>query len=123
MARYGSQASDYAFKLAVINQVVSTDSAYWDLVYAKLNLENKRVAQALAQQQLKEDKLRVQVGTLAPLGLLQDEAAAAQDTDVLAFHGCGEVSSSGGGGREGLRAAMVPRRSLRVRASPPKRLR
>ena len=84
VARYGSQASDYAFKLAVINQVVSTDSAYWDLVYAKLNLENKRVAQALAQQQLKEDKLRVQVGTLAPLGLLQDEAAAAQaEQDII----------------------------------------
>lgn len=83
-ARYGSKAADFAFQLAVINLVASTDSAYWDVVFAKLNLENKRVALALAQQQLKEDKLRVNVGTLAPLGLLQDEAAVAQsEQDII----------------------------------------
>jgi outer membrane protein TolC len=83
-ARYGSKAADFAFQLAVINLVANTDSAYWDVVFAKLNLENKRVALALAQQQLKEDKLRVNVGTLAPLGLLQDEAAVAQsEQDII----------------------------------------
>ncbi len=84
VARYGSKAADFAFQLAVINLVANTDSAYWDVVFAKLNLENKRVALALAQQQLKEDKLRVNVGTLAPLGLLQDEAAVAQsEQDII----------------------------------------
>jgi outer membrane protein TolC len=84
VARYGSQAADYAFQLAVINLAASTESTYWSVVFAKLDLENKRVALALAQQQLKEDKLRVDVGTLAPLGLLQDEAAVAQaEQDII----------------------------------------
>jgi outer membrane protein TolC len=84
VAQYGSKAADYAFQLAIINQVASTESAYWAVVYAKLNLENKRVALSLAKQQLKEDTLRVQVGTLAPLGLLQDEASAAQaEQDII----------------------------------------
>ena len=84
VAQYGSKAADYAFQLAVINLAASTESAYWSVVYAKLDLENKRVALALAKQQLKEDTLRVQVGTLAPLGLLQDEAAVAQaEQDII----------------------------------------
>jgi outer membrane protein TolC len=85
VARYGSKAADYNFQLAIINQVASTESAYWAVVFAKLDLDNKRVALALSQQQLKEDKTRVQVGTLAPLGLLQDEASVAQaEQDIIA---------------------------------------
>ncbi len=85
VARYGSKAADYNFQLAIINQVASTESVYWAVVFAKLDLENKRVALALAQQQLKEDTTRVQVGTLAPLGLLQDEASVAQaEQDIIA---------------------------------------
>jgi outer membrane protein TolC len=85
VAQYGSKAADYAFQLAIINQTASTESAYWAVVFAKLNLENKRVALSLAQQQLREDTLRVKVGTLAPLGLLQDEASVAQaEQDIIA---------------------------------------
>jgi outer membrane protein TolC len=85
VAQYGSRAADYAFQLAIINQTASTEAAYWAVVFAKLDLENKRIAQSLAQQQLREDTLRVKVGTLAPLGLLQDEATVAQaEQDIIA---------------------------------------
>jgi len=84
VARYGSKAADYAFQLAVINLVASTDSAYWDVVFAKRNLENKKVALALAQQQLKENQIRVQVGTLAPIEVTSSEASVAQaEQDII----------------------------------------
>jgi outer membrane protein TolC len=84
VARYGSKAADYNFQLAVINLVALTDSAYWDVVYAKLNLENKRVALALAQQQLRENQIRVEVGTLAPIEVTSSEAAVAQaEQDII----------------------------------------
>lgn len=84
VAQYGSKAADYNFQLAVINLVASTDSAYWDVVYAKLNLENKRQALALAQQQLKENQIRVQVGTLAPIEVTSSEASVAQaEQDII----------------------------------------
>jgi outer membrane protein len=84
VARYGSKAADFAFQLAVINLVASTDSAYWDVVFAKLNLENKRVALALANQQLKENRIRVDVGTLAPIEVTSSEAAVAQaEQDII----------------------------------------
>jgi outer membrane protein TolC len=84
VARYGSKAADFNFQLAVINLVASTDSAYWDVVYAKLNLENKRQALALAQQQLKENRIRVEVGTLAPIEVTSSEASVAQaEQDII----------------------------------------
>jgi outer membrane protein TolC len=84
VAQYGSKAADYAFKLAVINQVAATDSAYWDVVFAKRNLENKRQALALAQQQLKENQIRVQVGTMAPIEVTSSEASVAQaEQDII----------------------------------------
>jgi outer membrane protein TolC len=84
VSRFGTQSADYAFQLAIINQVASTESAYWDLVYAKLNLENKRQTLALAQQQLKENQIRVQVGTLAPIEVTSSEASVAQaEQDII----------------------------------------
>jgi outer membrane protein TolC len=84
VARYGSKAADFNFQLAVINLVASTDSAYWDVVYAKLNLENKRQALALSQQQLRENRIRVEVGTLAPIEVTSSEAAVAQaEQDII----------------------------------------
>jgi outer membrane protein TolC len=84
VARNNSKAADYAFQLAVINLVASTDSAYWDVVYGKLNLENKRQALALSQQQLKENRIRVEVGTLAPIEVTSSEASVAQaEQDII----------------------------------------
>ncbi len=78
VAQYGSKAADYAFQLAIINQVAATESAYWDLVYAKQDLVNKQQALELAQQQLKENEIRVKVGTLAPIEVTSSEASVAQ---------------------------------------------
>ena len=84
VARYGSKAADYTFQLAVINQVASTESAYWDVVYAKRNLENKQQTLELAQKQLKENQIRVQVGTLAPIEVTSSEASVAQrEQDII----------------------------------------
>ncbi len=84
VARYGSKAADFNFQLAVINLVASTDSAYWDVVYAKLNLENKRQALALSRQQLRENQIRVEVGTLAPIEVTSSEASVAQaEQDII----------------------------------------
>lgn len=84
VSRYGAQAADYTFQLAIINNVATTESAYWDVVYAKRNLENKRQALALAKQQLKENQIRVQVGTLAPIEVTSSEASVAQaEQDII----------------------------------------
>ncbi|MBL0209897.1 MAG: TolC family protein [Holophagaceae bacterium] len=66
VAKKGSIQADYVFQQSIIALVADTESKYWDLVFAKRNLENKRQSLALAQKQLNENQIRVQVGTLAP---------------------------------------------------------
>ena len=85
VARKSSQAADLSFQLAIVNLVASTETLYWDVAYAQRNLENKQQAQALAQKQLKENQIRVEVGTLAPIEVTSAEASVAQaEQDIIA---------------------------------------
>jgi len=85
VARKSAQAADLNFQLSIINLVASTESLYWDVVYAQRNLDNKQQALALAQKQLNENQIRVQVGTLAPIEVTSSEASVAQaQQDIIA---------------------------------------
>lgn len=78
VARNGSKAADYQFKQSVIQLVATIETDYWNVVYARENLQNIQEALKLAQKQLDENKIRVQVGTLAPIEVTQAEAQVAQ---------------------------------------------
>ncbi len=78
VARKGAIAADYAYQKTIIDLVATTESLYWDVVYAQHNLENKQQALTLAQKQLRENQIRVEVGTLAPIEVTSAEAAEAQ---------------------------------------------
>ena len=84
VAKKGSLQADYTFQQAIIALVADTESKYWDLVFAKRNLENKRQSLALAQKQLHENQIRVEVGTLAPIEVTSAEASVAQrEQDII----------------------------------------
>jgi outer membrane protein TolC len=85
VARKSAQAADLGFTRAIIDLVASTESLYWDMVFAQRNLENKKQALNLAQKQLRENQIRVQVGTLAPIEVTSSEASVAQrEQDIIA---------------------------------------
>ncbi|HJW73433.1 MAG TPA: TolC family protein [Geothrix sp.] len=85
VARMGAQAADLNFQKAIIDLVASTESLYWDVVFAQKNLENKQQTLTLAQKQLRENQIRVQVGTLAPIEVTSSEASVAQrEQDIIA---------------------------------------
>ena len=85
VARKSAEAADLTFQKAIIDLVASTETLYWDVVFAQRNLENKQQALALAQKQLKENQIRVQVGTLAPIEVTSSEASVAQrEQDIIA---------------------------------------
>ena len=83
VAKKGSQAADLQYSLAIINLVATTESQYWDLVFGSRNLENTQAALALAQQQLDDNKRRVQAGTLAGIEVTSAEAAVARQKQLL----------------------------------------
>ncbi|MDP2874801.1 MAG: TolC family protein, partial [Holophaga sp.] len=78
VAKKGAIAADYQFQKSIIDLVASTETLYWGVVSAQRNLENKQQALTLAQKQLKENRIRVEVGTLAPIEVTSAEAAEAQ---------------------------------------------
>lgn len=85
VAKKGSQAAEYQYQQAIIALVASTESLYWDLVFAQRNLDNKQQSLELAQKQLRENKIRVDVGTLAPIEVTSAEAAVAQkEQEIIA---------------------------------------
>ncbi|MFN8009966.1 MAG: TolC family protein [Holophagaceae bacterium] len=85
VARKGAQQADLTFQKSIIDLVANTESLYWDVVYAQRNLDNKKQALALAKKQLKENQIRVEVGTLAPIEVTSAEAAVAQkEQEIIA---------------------------------------
>jgi outer membrane protein len=84
VAKKSSQIADYQFQQSIITLVATTESQYWDLVYAQRNLDNAKQALALAQKQLNENRIRVEVGTLAPIEVTSAEAAVAlQEQNII----------------------------------------
>jgi outer membrane protein TolC len=53
-------------------------NAYYDLMYAVGNLNVQRQSLDLAQQSLKDNRARVEIGTMAPIDIVQAEAEVAQ---------------------------------------------
>ncbi|MBI4913541.1 MAG: TolC family protein [Acidobacteria bacterium] len=84
VARLSAKSADFTFQKAIIDLVASTESSYWDVVFAQRNLENKKQALALARKQLRENQIRVEVGTLAPIEVTSAEASVAQrEQDII----------------------------------------
>ena len=58
-------------------------NAYYDLMYAIGNLNVQRQSLGLAQQSLKDNRARVEIGTMAPLDIVQAEAEVATREEAV----------------------------------------
>ncbi|MDR1841962.1 MAG: TolC family protein [Holophagales bacterium] len=84
IARRGLTAADANFRRALQDQVALIERVYWNLVNAQMNLVNKRQALDIAQQQLKENQIRVETGVLAPIEVTSSEAnVALQEVAII----------------------------------------
>lgn len=72
------QMADVNLRASVVNTEASTRNAYWDLVFAVQNLEIQKNAQVLADQLVKDNQAKVEIGTLAPLDVVTAQSGAAQ---------------------------------------------
>jgi outer membrane protein TolC len=70
--------SEQGLRSQLITSISAVENAYYELIYARENLEVDKQALDLAQTQLDQDRQRVEVGSLAPLDVQQDEAQVAQ---------------------------------------------
>jgi outer membrane protein len=75
--------SEIQVETTVNNTLANVRNAYWDLVYAQ---EAVRVAQSsleLAEKLIADNKARVEIGTMAPIDVVQSEAEAATRRQTL----------------------------------------
>ena len=71
------EISDTDFRESVINTVATVKKAYYDVIAAIDNLDAQRKSLSLAQKLLEENRIKVRVGTLAPLDVVQAESEVA----------------------------------------------
>lgn len=58
-------------------------NAYWDLVYARQNLEVQQQSLALAEENLRNTRARIEIGTTPPIDEIQPESEVAQREEAV----------------------------------------
>jgi outer membrane protein len=75
------EISDVQLREMVVNTIRQVRNAYWDLVAARYNLVVAQASLDLARQTLKDNRTRVEVGTMAPIDIVQAEAEVARNEE------------------------------------------
>jgi outer membrane protein TolC len=87
-ARNSRDSAYQGFVRSVQATVNSTEQAYWDLAYAYDNLKVKQEAKRLAVELNRITKIKIEVGSLAPIDIVQTEAdMATADQDIINAEG------------------------------------
>lgn len=71
-------------RATIAQTIANVRNAYWELAYARAKVDVARRALDLAEKLVEDNKARVEVGTLAPLDIVQAEAEAANRRQNLA---------------------------------------
>src|SRR5688500_14824974 len=78
------EISEENLRATIITTMANVRNAYWDLVFAQSAVDVATRAVALADKLVEDNKARVEVGTLAPLDIVQAQAEAATRRQTLA---------------------------------------
>ena len=77
IARNNREIMDAAFRLQVMTTVSQIENIYWDLVNAYENVKVQQRALELANKTLSDTEKQVQIGTLAPITVVQAKSSVA----------------------------------------------
>lgn len=83
VTRLNRDISDVQLRAVITNTLANVRSAYWDLVFAMQAVEVANKSLELAEKLIEDNKARVEVGTMAPIDVVQSEAEAASRRQTL----------------------------------------
>lgn len=83
VARNNTSVAENVFRLQLINTIVAVENAYWDLAALRESVKVAEQSLAVAQQLLKDNQIRLEVGTMAPLDVTSAESEVAARTRDL----------------------------------------
>jgi outer membrane protein TolC len=77
------ESSDIELRATITRTVRNVRNAYWDLSAAVANLAAQRQSLALAQRSLADNEKRVQIGTMAPIDIVEAQAEVARNEETV----------------------------------------
>jgi outer membrane protein len=75
--------SDVQLRSTITNTLSNVRNAYWDYVFAVQSVEVANQSVGLAEQLVKDNQTRVEVGTMAPIDVVQAQSQAATQRQTL----------------------------------------
>ncbi len=84
VTRLNQDISGIQLQAAIINTISNVRNAYWDYVFAMQSVGVARRSVDLAEQLVKDNQTRVEVGTMAPIDVVQAQSQAATQRQNLA---------------------------------------
>lgn len=82
-AQKNREIADVALQETVATTIRTVKNAYWDYKYALASLDVARQSLALAQESLRNTRSRVEIGTLAPIDVVEAESEVAQRVQAV----------------------------------------
>jgi len=83
VSKKNREISDVQLRQTVLSTVRNVKTAYWDLAYAVASLDVTRQSLDLARESLKNNKARVEIGTMAPIDIIVAEAEVARREEAV----------------------------------------
>jgi outer membrane protein TolC len=83
IAENNRKIADLAFAQQAITTVTNTITAYWELVYARENVNVEQQAVTVSEKLFSDNKKQLDIGTMAPLDVTRAESELATDRQNL----------------------------------------
>ena len=84
VSRINRDISDIDLEETIANTLADVRSAYWELAYAAATVDVQLEALELAEQLVRDNEARVEIGTLAPIDIVKAQSEAAARRQSLA---------------------------------------
>jgi outer membrane protein len=83
IAENNRKIADLAFTQQAITTITNTITAYWELAYARQNVNVQQQALTVAEKLYNDNKKQLEIGTMAPLDVTRAESEMATDKQNL----------------------------------------
>jgi outer membrane protein len=84
VTKLNQDISEIQLQATIINTLANVRNAYWDLVFGVESVEVARRSVELAERLVSDNRIRVEIGTMAPIDVVQAQAQAATQRQNLA---------------------------------------
>ncbi len=83
VTKLNQDISEIQLQATIINTLSNVRNAYWDYVFAVQTVDVAKQSVALAEQLVKDNQTRVEVGTMAPIDVVQAQSQAAAQRQAM----------------------------------------